>query len=128
LIAGAVLAGGGLALAAAAPSVPSALAGFALGGAGISVAAPILFGAAGRGAEDSERGSAVASVTTVAYLGFLAGPPLIGTVSGALDLRAGLALLAAISAALAVAAASLGGALPLRRLQPPERRRLSQPR
>ncbi|MDQ3670268.1 MAG: MFS transporter, partial [Actinomycetota bacterium] len=128
LIAGAVLAGGGLALAAAAPSVPSALAGFALGGAGISVAAPILFGAAGRGAEDSERGSAVASVTTVAYLGFLAGPPLIGTVSGALDLRAGLALLAAISAALAVAAASLGGALPLRRLQPPERRQLSQPR
>jgi hypothetical protein len=44
-----------------------------LGGAGISVAAPIAFGSAGRGADPGERGSAVASVTTVAYLGFLAG-------------------------------------------------------
>jgi MFS family permease len=127
LVAGAVVAGTGLALAASAPAVPVAFAGFALGGAGISVAAPTLFGAAGRGAEESERGSAVASVTTIAYLGFLTGPPLIGTVSGALDLRAGFALLAAIAAALAVATASLNGALPVRRLQPPERRQLSQP-
>ena len=121
LVAGAVLAGGGLALAAGAPSVPIALTGFAIGGAGISVAAPTFFGAAGRSADEAERGSSVASVTTIAYLGFLTGPPLIGTVSGALDLRAGFALLAGISAALAVAAASLGGALPVRRLQHPPR-------
>ena len=71
LVGGAATAGGGLALAAVAPAVPLALVGFALGGAGISVAAPTLFGAAGRGAPDAERGSAVASVTTVSYLGFL---------------------------------------------------------
>lgn len=112
----------GLALAAVAPSVPVALVGFALGGAGISVAAPTLFGAAGRGAPDAERGRAVASVTTVSYLGFLSGPPLMGVVSGALGLRAGMAMLAGIAVLLAAATASFGGsALPLRRLQHPSR-------
>ena len=125
LAAGAGLAASGLVLAAGAPTVPLALLGLFLGGAGISVAAPTLFGAAGRNAPNSERGSAVASVTTISYLGFLAGPPLIGVVSGALGLRAGFGVLAAISALLAVAAASLGGALPLRRLQHPARRKLS---
>ena len=94
---GAATAGAGLVLAAFAADVPLALLGFAVGGAGISVAAPIAFGAAGRGADDEERGSAVASVTTISYLGFVAGPPLVGAVCGALDLRAGLGLLAAIA-------------------------------
>ena len=119
---GAAVAGGGLLLAAAATVLPLSLLGFALGGAGISVAAPIAFGAAGRGADDEERGSAVASVTTISYLGFLAGPPLVGAVSGALDLRAGLALLAGIALLLSLAAASFGGdALSVRRLQHPSR-------
>jgi MFS family permease len=118
LVGGAVTAGGGLALAAVAPAVPVALLGFGLGGAGISVAAPTLFGAAGRGAPDVERGSAVATVTTVSYLGFLTGPPLMGVVSGALDLRAGTAMLAAVALLLAAATASFArDALPLRRLQ-----------
>ena len=122
LASGGVVAGVGLSLAAVSPSIVLALVGFVLGGAGISVAAPTLFGAAGRGASDVERGTAVASVTTVAYLGFLGGPPLIGAVSGALDLRAGMALLAGIALLLSAATASLaGGALPLRRLQHPAR-------
>ncbi|MGH3057820.1 MAG: MFS transporter [Gaiellaceae bacterium] len=122
LVGGAATAGGGLALAAVAPAVPVALVGFALGGAGISVAAPTLLGAAGRDAPDAERGSAVASVTTVSYLGFLGGPPLMGVVSGALDLRAGMAMLAGIAVLLAAATASFAGdALPLRRLQHPPR-------
>ncbi|MGH3037399.1 MAG: MFS transporter [Gaiellaceae bacterium] len=122
LVGGAATAGGGLALAAVAPAVPVALTGFALGGAGISVAAPTLFGAAGRGAQDAERGSAVASVTTVSYLGFLAGPALMGVVSGAVDLRAGMAMLAVIALLLAAATASFAGdALPLRRVQHPAR-------
>ena len=112
LATGAITAAIGLGLAATAPAIPLALAGFALGGAGVSVAAPTLFGAAGRGAQESERGSAVASVTTISYLGFLAGPPLIGAVSGALDLRAGIAVLAAIALFLAAAAAPAQDALP----------------
>jgi MFS family permease len=121
-VTGAATAGGGLALAALAPVLPLALLGFAIGGAGISVAAPIAFGAAGRGAEEQDRGSAVASVTTLSYIGFLVGPPLVGAVSGALDLRAGLGLLAGIALLLSLAAASFGSdALPVRRLQHPAR-------
>jgi MFS family permease len=121
-VGGTAVAGGGLVLAALAPALPLALLGFALGGAGISVAAPIVFGSAGRGADDEERGSAVASVTTISYLGFLLGPPLVGAVSGALNLRAGLGLLAGIALLLSLAAASFGGdALSVRRLQHPSR-------
>jgi len=109
---GALIGSGGLLLAAVAPAVPLALLGFALGGAGVSVAAPTLFGAAGRGASEAERGSAVASVTTISYLGFLVGPPLIGAVSGASNLRVGIGLLAGIALALAVSAAAARRALP----------------
>jgi MFS family permease len=112
LTGGALAAAGGLALVATAPAVPLALLGFALGGAGISVAAPTTFGAAGRGASDAERGSAVASVTTIAYLGFLLGPPLIGAVSGAVDLRVGLGVLAGIALLLAAASSTAREALP----------------
>jgi MFS family permease len=112
LAGGALTAAGGLALAATAPVLPLALLGFALGGAGISVAAPTTFGAAGRGAGDAERGSAVASVTTIAYLGFLLGPPLIGAVSGAVDLRVGLGALVGIALLLALASWSAREALP----------------
>lgn len=112
LAAGALTASGGLLLAAVAPTVAFALLGFAIGGAGVSVSAPTLFGAAGRGASEAERGSAVASVTTISYLGFLVGPPLIGAVSGATDLRVGIGLLAGIALALAVAAAAAHRALP----------------
>ena len=112
LAAGALTASGGLLLAAVAPTVAFALLGFAIGGAGVSVSAPTLFGAAGRGASEAERGSAVASVTTISYLGFLVGPPLIGAVSGATGLRVGIGLLAGIALALAVAAAAAHRALP----------------
>jgi MFS family permease len=112
LAVGAVTASGGLLLAAVAPSIPLALLGFAVGGAGVSVAAPTLFGAAGRGASEAERGTAVASVTTISYLGFLVGPPLIGAVSGASDLRVGIGLLAGIALALAAAAAAAHRTLP----------------
>jgi sugar phosphate permease len=122
LATGGVVAASGLVVVATSPGLAPALAGFVLGGLGISVAAPTLFGAAGRGASDEERGTAVSSVTTISYLGFLGGPPLIGAVSGALDLRAGMGLLAGIAVLLAGATASLGrDALPLRRLQHPPR-------
>ncbi|HXV33548.1 MAG TPA: MFS transporter [Gaiellaceae bacterium] len=112
LVGGGLTASVGLALAASASAIPLALLGFALGGLGVSVAAPTLFGAAGRGAPAAERGSAVASVTTVSYLGFLAGPPLIGAVSGALSLRAGIGLMAVAALVLALAASIARRALP----------------
>jgi MFS family permease len=94
---GSALAAVGLILAAAASSFALALVGFALTGIGISVAAPTLFGAAGRRAGGADRGTAVAAVTTVSYLGFLAGPPLIGAVAGGFGLRVAMAALAGVA-------------------------------
>jgi len=100
--AGALAAAAGAGLAAASHSTAPALAGFALAGAGISVAAPILFGAAGRGLPGTQQGSAVGTVTTIGYAGFLIGPALMGAVSGAAGLRAGLVMLAGAALLLAL--------------------------
>jgi hypothetical protein len=58
-------------------------------------------------------------VTTISYLGVLVGPPLIGAVSGASDLRVGIGLLAAIALFLAAAAAAARRALPDERARHP---------
>jgi MFS family permease len=113
MAAGAAVAAMGVLLASAAPGPLLALAGFALAGAGISVAAPIFFGTAGRVAGNAEQGGAVATVTTISYLGFLTGPPLMGGVAGTLGLRAAWVVLAAVAGLLAAAVLTL--ALPLRR-------------
>jgi MFS family permease len=98
----------GLLGAAAAPNVPTAIAAFFVGGAGISIAAPALFGAGGRRAAPEERGRAVATVTTLGYLGFLVGPPLVGGIAELAGLRAAFVVLAAIAAALVAATPRLG--------------------
>jgi MFS family permease len=94
LIAGAVAATAGCALAAAAPNAPLALIGFATAGAGISLNAPIIFGAAGR-----ISASAVATVTTIGYVGLLIGPPLVGGVAQLLSLRGSFVVLAGVGGA-----------------------------
>lgn len=94
------------------PGIPLALVGFAGAGLGTAVAAPTLFGVAGRAASEQERGSAVGTVTTVAYLGFPFGPPMVGWISGATSLRVGLAFLAAISLILAGLSSLLRGTAP----------------
>jgi len=99
---GAALAACGCALAAVAPNAPIALAGFAIGGMGIAVNAPIVFGAAGRRAA-----TAVATVTTIGYFGLLVGPPLVGGIAQLTSLRWSFAALAAIAAAVAAATTRL---------------------
>jgi MFS family permease len=121
LAGGGLLAAAGLAVAASASSPAVGVIGFFFGGAGVSVAAPVFFGAAGRDAAERERGSAVATVTTISYLGFLTGPILVGAVSSGFDLRAGIALLAGAAVVLALASASFARALPLRRIEPAAR-------
>jgi MFS family permease len=98
----------GLIGAALAPNVPAAIAAFFVGGAGISIAAPALFGAGGRLASPEERGSALATVTTLGYLGFLVGPPLVGGLAEAVGLRASFAALALIAVALVATTPRLG--------------------
>jgi len=65
---------------------------------------PIVFGIAGR---RPDAGSAVATVTTIGYLGLLVGPPLVGGVAQATSLRVSFLALAVIAAAVAAATTRL---------------------
>ncbi|MFL5798461.1 MAG: MFS transporter [Actinomycetota bacterium] len=102
LVSAALVGAIGTTVAAVAPSAPVALVGVVLAGAGISVAAPTIFSMTGWLVGHRERGRALASVTTVAYLGFLLGPPMVGAIAGAASLRWGLATTAAVAVVLAV--------------------------
>jgi MFS family permease len=100
---GALLAAAGLSAALLIGTVPAALAGFLCVGAGFSVAVPLVFSAAGR-LDSRSAGPGLAAVTTAGYLGFLAGPPVIGFIAEAFTLPLALALivvLAVVGAALA---------------------------
>jgi MFS family permease len=99
---GALLAalGLGLALALAAPA--PAIVGFALMGFGLSAVFPLTLRASGYAGEAPA--PSLAAVSTLGYTGFLAGPPLIGLLAEASDLRVALALvclLCCLAAALA---------------------------
>ncbi|HZT90932.1 MAG TPA: MFS transporter [Gaiellaceae bacterium] len=102
LAGGALVAAAGCAVVAGAPGAWAALLGLALAGIGIALNAPILFGAAGRVAP-----SAVATVTTLGYVGLLVGPPLVGGIAQLTNLRGSFLLLAAAAAGVAAAASRL---------------------
>ena len=90
-----VLAAGGLLLALIRPDPAAILAGFACVGAGFSIVVPMVVRAAGRIAGIAP-GVALASVTTMGYFGFLAGPPSIGFAAELLGLRYALAILTSL--------------------------------
>lgn len=73
---GAATAAAGLAVAAAAPGVPVAIAGWTLAGLGLAGCVPQLFTAAGN-VDPAASGANVSRVAGVGYLGMLAGPALI---------------------------------------------------
>jgi MFS family permease len=102
---GAALAAAGIGTAVLADGPALALIGFASAGVGLAGLFPIALRAA---AEKGETAApSVAAVSAGGYLGFLAGPPLIGGVAELAGLRAGLALLVL----LCVVAALLAGAV-----------------
>lgn len=80
-----------------------AVAGCAAVGLGIANVVPILFSAAGR-TPGVAPAAALAGVATMGYLGFLAGPPVIGLVANAAGLRIGLAVVGLLCAVIAVGA------------------------
>jgi hypothetical protein len=79
----------GLALALAAQTVPAALAGFALMGAGLAAVVPTVFRAAGS-LPGIPPGAGIAALTTVGYAAFIVAPPAIGFASGAVGLAVAL--------------------------------------
>jgi HAD superfamily hydrolase (TIGR01509 family) len=102
---GGLVAAAGLALALVVDSTPAALAGFAAMGAGLGVVVPVLFRAGGS-TPGLSAGAGVAAVSTVGWLGFLAGPPAIGLVAEVVGLRAALVLVVVALAMLALLAGS----------------------
>ena len=100
LVGSGLLAAGGCFLAAVSPKVPVALVGLALGGAGVALYAPIVFGAGGR----ARGASAVATVTTLGYFGLLVGRALVGGVAQVTSLRGLFVALALVAGAVGLAA------------------------
>jgi MFS family permease len=79
-----------------APTTSTALAGWALFGLGLSALAPTVLGAA-PGVSGLTPGVAIASVTTVGYLGSFTGPPAIGAVAEVIGLSTALGALVVVS-------------------------------
>ena len=102
---GGVLAASGLALALVSSSPWAAIVGFGAVGAGFSVSFPLMLAKAGS-LPGTTPGTAIATVSVFGYAGFLAGPPLIGFVSQATNLRGG--LLVVVLTSLTVAALAGG--------------------
>jgi predicted MFS family arabinose efflux permease len=94
----------GLTLLLATPYPGLALVGFAGVGFGFAPIVPMVFSAAGHRA-GVDPGVALASVTTLGYLGFLLGPPAIGFAAGVVGLHVALTLLL-VSTLLAASLAS----------------------
>jgi MFS family permease len=116
MVAGSALAAAGTAIVAGAGGVPAGLAGLALAAAGTAALFPTLMSVLTATVPDERRGAATSVVTTVAYLGFLAGPVYVGTWAGAVGLPGAMLAVAGLAAGLALLA---GAALP--GINPPAR-------
>ncbi|BAU52904.1 MFS transporter [Mucilaginibacter gotjawali] len=77
----------GLLIAVIFPHVYTAMAGFMLVGAGVSSVVPMVYSAAGK-SKTMSPGVALAAVSTIGFVGFLVGPPVIGFIAGLATLRA----------------------------------------
>jgi MFS family permease len=100
---GGALAAVGLGLAVVIDEPVAMLVGFGAVGLGLSVAYPLVFSAAGNHPTLS-RGRAVASVATLGYAGFLAGPPLLGWLAEPTSLRVVMAIIVGLAVMVAILA------------------------
>ncbi|MFJ6674839.1 MFS transporter [Actinosynnema sp. NPDC091369] len=102
-----VLAAAGLGLAVLGPGVVAGVVGFGLVGLALAGVVPTLFSAAADG-HDNPAG-AIAVVSTIGYLGFLAGPAAIGGIAAASSLRLAVAALVVLALAVSAGAGALRG-------------------
>jgi MFS family permease len=97
---------GGLLLSVFFPNIVTATAGFLLVGFGVSSVVPIVYGLAGK-SKTMSPGTALASVSTIGFLGFLIGPPVIGFIAQAISLRWSFTLIAILGFGTALLARKL---------------------
>jgi MFS family permease len=91
----------GLMMAVIFPQFITATIGFLLVGAGVSSVVPMIYSAAGK-SKIMSPGVAIAAVSTIGYLGFLFGPPVIGFIAQASSLRISFSLIALMGTMIAV--------------------------
>jgi MFS family permease len=103
--------GFGAALLMSAP--PAALVGFACLGAGMSSVVPIVFRTAGN-VPGIASSIGLSAVSSVGYLGFVAGPPAIGGLAELIGLPSALGVLVVLAAAVAVLASTTGAGAAVR--------------
>lgn len=85
------------------PYILPATIGFLLVGLGVSSVVPLVYGLAGK-STTLLPGVALAAVSTIGFLGFLVGPPLIGFIAGASSLRWSFTVIALIGLSTAIIA------------------------
>lgn len=91
----------GLLIAVLLPYFATAIFGFLLVGAGVSSVVPLVYSAAGK-SKTLSPGMALATVSTIGYLGFLVGPPLIGFVAQASSLSISFSIIALMGTCIAI--------------------------
>ena len=89
----------GLAVAVAFPYPLTAAIGFVLTGFGVSCVVPLVFSLAGK-TKNLSSASALASISTIGYLGFLLVPPTVGYVAQAAGIRFSFGLMAVLGSAI----------------------------
>ena len=102
IAAGGLISGTGLTVGLLVGGIPAVMIAWLLLGIGLSVVIPLMFSAAGTLASTKYAGviapsEAVAKVSGVSYFGFVIGPPLIGFIADAIELRWTLLLIAALA-------------------------------
>ena len=85
----------GLGLAVVFPYLLTAIAGFLIVGFGVSSVVPLVYSEAGK-SKTMSPGMALAAVSSIGFIGFLVGPPLIGLVAGLFSLRISFLIIALI--------------------------------
>ena len=85
----------GLGLAVIFPYLFTAIAGFLIVGFGVSSVVPLVYSEAGKSKKIAP-GMALAAVSSIGFIGFLVGPPLIGMVAGLFSLRISFLIIAVI--------------------------------
>lgn len=91
----------GLLIAVIFPYFYTALAGFLLVGAGVSSVVPMVYSAAGK-SKTMSPGVALAAVSTIGFVGFLVGPPVIGFIAGIATLRASFLFIAVMGTSVVI--------------------------
>lgn len=85
----------GLLLAVLLPTIVTATIGFLLVGLGVSSVVPLVYSAAGKSGTMTP-GASLAAVSTIGFIGFLLGPPTIGFIAEAANLRWSFTLIAVL--------------------------------